>query len=123
MKFNPEKEPKEKYVEVYQDFDVGTARVPFELAKDKRVRDKAVRLFILCFEESSNWAGSEPKKVRRTLQAKYAQRLGCSVVTVSRLTRELHNTGWATVKRTGRTNIIILHGTPKRRRNVHKKQA
>ena len=115
MKFDASKEPKEGGYGVFKDFDVPTAKVPFKLLRDSRVKDKAVRLYGIYFEEAENWRGTAPKKVRRIPQTEIAKRLGCSVYTVSRLTRELHDTGWATVKRTGRSNIIILHGRPKRR--------
>jgi len=119
MKFNASEAPQEKYIKVYQDFDVGTAKVPFELGRDTRVSGNAVKLFVIYFEEALNWRGTAPKQVKRILQAEIAKRLGRSVVTVSRLTRELHNTGWATVKPTGRSNMITLHGKPKKRRSVH----
>lgn len=126
MEFNGSKVPQESYVEVYQDYDVPTAKVPYDIARDKRVNGNAVKLFILYFEVSENWKGIDPKRVDPTKmhperanlirQAEVAKALGCHRGTLSKLTRLLHDTGWVTIKRTGRTNIIILHGFAKRRK-------
>ena len=129
MEVNGSKVPQEEsYIEVYQDYDVPTARVPYDIARDKRVKGNAVKLFILYFEVAENWKGTDPKRVDPTrmsaeranlvCQSKIADDLGYHKITVCKLTRLLHNTGWITIKRTGRSNIIILHGFPKRRRSV-----
>ena len=128
MEFNGSKMPQEAYVEVYQDYDVPTAKVPYDIARDKRVKGNAVKLFILYFEVAENWKGTDPKRVDPTKmsperanlvrQSKIADDLGFHKITVCKLTRLLHNTGWITINRTGRSNIIILHGFPKRRRSI-----
>jgi len=123
MKFDATKAPKEKHVLVSRDFDVDFAKVPFGLAEYRRVSGNAVKLYIIYFSYTFNWRGTSPKRMRRVCQDEIAKRLGYSITTVSNLTRELHDSGYITVKRTGRSNIIILHGRPKRHRNVHKKQA
>jgi hypothetical protein len=117
MEFNGSKVPQEEGSSgVFKDFDVPTARVPFELLRDFEVRDKAVRLYGIYFEEADNWRGYEPKRVKRIRQREWADRLGCKPETVSILTTELHDRGWLSRKRTGRSNIIILHGRRKRRK-------
>ena len=115
MKFNASEAPQEKYVKVKKDF-ANFAQVPFGLAEDKRVRDKAVRLFAIYFSYCLDWRN--PGETQRVHQSEIAEKLGCKSNTISVLTRELHNTGWITVKRTGRSNIITLHGKPKKRRCV-----
>jgi len=59
MKFDASEVPKEKsFSGVFKDFDVPTARIPFKLLRDRRVRDKAVRLYGIYFEEAENWRGT-----------------------------------------------------------------
>lgn len=124
MKININDEA-ERYIQVKADFD-SFAKVPYAIAEKKRVTGNAVKLFIIYFYYT-NWRGSGSKRMRRIRQNEIAERLGYSVTTVSKLTSELHNKGWVTVKRTGRSNIITLHGKPKKRRKEaasgHKKQA
>ena len=112
MEFDPTQENNEIIVKA--DFDF-YAKVPFAIAEKRRVSGNAVKLFIVYYSHTFNWYGSSSKNMRRTTQAVIAEQLGYSTTTVSKLTTELHNKGWITVKRTGRTNIIILHGKPKRR--------
>lgn len=111
MKFDASEAPKERVSYVKRDFGY-FAQVPIKLADDRRVRDKAVRLFIIYFSYTNF---ENPSKPFRVNQSKVAARLGCKSKLVSDLTGELHNTGWITIKRTGRSNIITLHGKPKRR--------
>jgi len=112
MKCNLTEEKSE--IQVKADF-VDYAKVPFEMAQKGKVSGNAVKLYIIYFSYTFNWKGSEPKKMKRIIQAVIAENLGYSVTTVSKLNSELHDKGWITIKRTGRTNIITLHGKPKRR--------
>lgn len=115
MKFNASEAPQERYVEIKKDFD-HFAQIPFKLLRDTRVSDKAVRLFGIYFEGAHDYRN--PGEIKRVRQSEIAERLDCKSKTISVLTRELHNTGWITVKRTGRSNIITLHGKAKKRGRV-----
>lgn len=113
MEFNPAEQNQE--VIVNADFD-NFAQVPFGIAEKKRVSGGAVKLYIIYFKYAFNWRGQGDKNVKRVSQKIIADDLRYSTTYVSTLTSELHNEGWLTRKRTGRTNIITLHNKRKRRK-------
>ena len=103
--------PVKKETKVSKDFYF--AQIPIEMVQD--VSAKAFALYAVIYGFCSNWRSSDPVGVID--QMTLSKKLHCSVRTVKRCMRELHNTGWATVKQTGLScpNAITLHGKKKNR--------
>ena len=103
--------PVKKETKVFKDFYF--AQIPIEMVKD--VSPRAFTLYAVIYGYCSNWRSPNPVGVID--QMTLSKKLHCSRITVARCMRELHNTGWATVKQTGLScpNAITLHGKKKNR--------
>ena len=102
------KEPKTK---VSKDFNF--AQIPLDMVKD--VSPGAFMLYGVIYGHCPNWRSSNPDTIvsQKTLSID----TGFSVRTISKWTRELHDSGWATVKQIGlnQPNSITLHGKKDKR--------
>lgn len=107
------KEPKTK---VSKDFFF--AQVPLDMAKD--VSPGAFMLYAVIYSYCTNWRCSNPTAT--VSQEKLSADIGFSVRTISKWTRELHDSGWTTVKQIGlnQPNSITLHGNKVKRQPIKK---
>jgi len=87
------------------------AQIPIEMIKD--VSPRTLALYAVIYGYCSNW--KSPNPVGIVDQKTLSRKLGCCIRTVKSCMRELHKTGWATVKQTGLNcpNAITLHGKKK----------
>ncbi|MGB6867508.1 MAG: helix-turn-helix domain-containing protein [Candidatus Aminicenantaceae bacterium] len=115
MKIDKEK-TKESKTKVSKDFSF--AQIPFEMIRDvaaKIISPGSVMLYAVIYGYCPNWRNSNPTAT--VSQEKLSADTGFSVRTISKWTRELHDSGWATVKQIGlnQPNSITLHGKKDKR--------
>lgn len=102
------------------DPEISFGAIPDNILRDPSLSDREVRLWGILHSFATPKRLEKTPKVEKkeAKQEKFAEFLGCHRSTVSRCLCRMHKRGLITVIRpySGKPNVILLHGTERKRR-------